>query len=330
MSTRSLMMRLATIAKPPLSEWRGPSLLLADLEDSGAESGQHSGANTAAIFVAYHPDLEFPGRVTATLAQVDHVYIVDNTPAETPGDSPCHPPHFDGRVTVIRNGRNAGLGTALNQGAAHAIANGHGYLLLMNQDDAPCEGMVSALHAALRRWPGKAAIAAPVRIDRNVGPSDDLREQGRIWPVVAVGTAGSLLDLRVYCDAGLFREDLFVDQVDYEYCLRVRRKGFDVVQTGDAVLENALGASSRHQLAGQSVVTTNHSPLRRYYIARNRLIVARDYPDFPEYRRSQRYATIRELRNILLFEDRRTAKLEMTARGVWDYWRGRSGPLAGA
>jgi rhamnosyltransferase len=339
---------LVTLPRPPLSEWRGRSLLLTDLEETKKEPGPAARARTAAVFVAYHPDAAFAERVRTTLGQVDHVYVVDNSPSavsgkiEAPvlgegllaGDRPSTgegPPAGedfgclgDG-VTVIRNLGNAGVGRALNQGAVRAIEDGYGYLLLMNQDDAPHPGMVAALHAGLGRWPGRAAIAAPVRIDRNVGPSEDVREHGYIWPVIAVGAAGSLLDLLVYQEAGPFREDLFVDQVDYEYCLRVRRRGYDVVQTGDAVLENALGASSRHHLAGLSVVTTNHSPLRRYYIARNRLIVARDYPDFPQYRRSQRYASIRELRNVVLFEERRMAKLRMAARGVWDYWRGRSG-----
>jgi rhamnosyltransferase len=126
---------------------------------------------------------------------------------------------------------------------------------------------------------------------------------------------------------GPFRDDLFIDQVDHEYCLRAHRNGYDVVQVGDAVIEHTLGDRTVHSVGGLPVVTSNHSALRRYYITRNRLMVARQYPDLPTYRRLQRWQTFSELRNIVLFEDGRRAKLAMMARGVWDYARHRAGPL---
>ena len=309
---------LSDLGRPPIAEWRGPSLCLADLEKPGLPPG----ARIAAAYVAYHPDGGFPDRVGATLEQVDHVYVVDNTPA-------VNEFAFDGRVTVVRNMRNAGVGAAFDQAASRASADGFDYLLLMNQQDAPRAGMVDALLDGIRRWPGRAAIIAPVRADRNMGLRYTPEDRGRIWPVLAAGAAGSLLDLRAYEGSGPFRVDLFIDQVDHEYCLRLRHNGYDIVQTGDAVVETELGSGSPHTVAGLTLVTTGHSPLRRYYITRNRLIVAREYPDFPQYRRIARDWTIREIRNVILFEKRRPAKLFMAARGVWDYLRGKTGPLKG-
>ena len=205
------------------------------------------------------------------MEQVEGMYVVDNTPGDGLLD-------LGPEVRVIRNHQNVGIATALNQGARQAIAEGYDFLLMMDQDSAPREGMVAALRAGLRRRRARAAIASPVHIDPNSAPdSGYLREQGYVRSMLTTMTAGSLLDLRAYTALVSFRDDLFIDQVDHEYCLRAHRAGFDVLQVGDAVIDHTLGERSYARLGRASIATTNHAAIRSYYMTRNRLIVAREY-----------------------------------------------------
>jgi rhamnosyltransferase len=331
------LLRMVSPRPPKSPDLKGPLMPLAGSGDDGGLPAPR----VAAVFVAFFPDDRFAHRVTTASEQVDRVYIVDNTPAGPADHLPSGPPvgeqpsgpagdQLPARpdVEVIRNGRNLGVATALNQGARRALAQGYDFLLMMDQDSSPRDGMVAALQRAFRQWPTRVAIASPLHLDPNSPPGpDSAGERGQARSMLVTMTAGSLLDLQAYRELGPFRDDLFIDQVDHEYCLRAHRNGYDVVQVGNAVIEHTLGDRTVRNVGGRAVVTSNHSALRRYYITRNRLIVAREYPDIPSFRRLQRWQTLSELRDIVLFEDRRKAKLTMMVRGARDYARHRTGPL---
>jgi rhamnosyltransferase len=130
------------------------------------------------------------------------------------------------------------------------------------------------------------------------------------------------LNLQVYLDAGQFRDELFIDFVDNEYCLRLRRRGFSVLRADQAVLYHSVGDTRRYG----PFIATNHSPLRRYYKTRNRFLVNRLYRrDFPGHCLFDRVRLTKEIFSILIFEGGKLAKLCMMWRGYLDYRRGRFG-----
>ena len=48
----------------------------------------------------------------------------------------------------------------------------------------------------------------------------------------SVITAGSLISIMAYKAIGGYNEALFIDEVDHEYCYRLRREGFQVLLCG--------------------------------------------------------------------------------------------------
>jgi rhamnosyltransferase len=98
---------------------------------------------------------------------------------------------------------------------------------------------------------------------------------------VAVITSGSLLSVATFTKVGPYRSDFFIDFVDHEYCLRLRQLGYKVVISTAPLMVHAMGAGtviSRDSKVGRlSLHLTNRSPLRRYYMTRNGLLVARKY-----------------------------------------------------
>jgi rhamnosyltransferase len=127
---------------------------------------------------------------------------------------------------------------------------------------------------------------------------------------------------------GPFLDELFVDQVDNEFCLRLHVAGFSVLEAGEAILAHRVGNLRRHRLP-LPMYTSNHSPVRRYYITRNRFYVGRMYRDqFPEYRRFELRQLAKEVLKILLYERQKLSKLHMMALGFRDYRRARLGPYS--
>jgi rhamnosyltransferase len=74
--------------------------------------------------------------------------------------------------------------------------------------------------------------------------------------------------------------------------------------------------------------TSNHSPDRRYYIARNDTVMLRDYGHYALglWAVKSLGRCVRTCKRVLLYEETKAAKILAVAQGWWDGVRGRLGP----
>lgn len=85
-------------------------------------------------------------------------------------------------------------------------------------------------------------------------------------------TSGSFIPISILDDVGLMREELFIDFVDIEWCLRARAKGYEIVSFPQVEIAHHLGDSSVSFLGTNYPI---HSPLRMYYYFRNAMYLYR-------------------------------------------------------
>jgi rhamnosyltransferase len=141
-------------------------------------------------------------------------------------------------------------------------------------------------------------------------------------------TSGSLLRLSAFAATGDFQDDFFIDFVDNEYCLRLRNHGWRVAYSTSPLMDHAIGQPCVHYLLGFRFATSNHSPLRRYYSTRNRLISdCRHWPTQPHAVVTDLGRFAGELVFLLLFETDKCQKIQAIGRGVWHGMTGRMGKL---
>ena len=108
--------------------------------------------------------------------------------------------------------------------------------------------------------------------------------------------------------------------MNYDYCLSLNRKGFKVIQVSSAVLIHNLGESVKKNVLGLKMTPTNHSPLRRYYMSRNRYYIWDKYKDdFPKWVLTDKRRFITENLKIILFEDKKIDKFKYIKKGIEDY-----------
>ncbi len=305
-----------------------------------------------AVIVTYHPDEAFATRLAAIDRQVAHTVIVDNgSPQETVGQLAAL---ASTRVKLIANGENRGVAAALNQGLHEALARGFSWAVTFDQDSRPAEGMVAALlERGLRGVSRAAPVAAPVAV---VGPAivDEnipdvsyrfLRAHPRLpllpqrvgsgeserglENVTFVITSGALVNLAVFKLLGGYREDLFIDYVDTDYCLRAKRAGYRVAVSADATLFHHRGARRSVRRWGRIFRPTFYSPTRYYYLARNGVLTARAHAlRFPHWFLFDLTATLNNFVRLSMEDDRR-AKVRAALEGLRDGLRGRTGPRPG-
>jgi rhamnosyltransferase len=96
-----------------------------------------------------------------------------------------------------------------------------------------------------------------------------------IEPVSFVINSMSVWRRDVLRALGPFDEDLAVDHVDTEYCLRARRAGFGIYVNGSHEFAHSIGARRRFRFLGRDLQAGGHAPARRWLIARNTVWLAR-------------------------------------------------------
>ena len=269
----------------------------------------------------YHPTESLVQHIASYAGQVDKLYLVDNS----------EPPNFElgrrlmasGTVEYLPQGENLGVARALNIGARLAIDDGYTFLLTMDQDSVATPTMV---HTMLNCLKDNALDSFGIIAPFHSLLSEPNSERRGCDETDVVLTSGNLLNLRAYEKVGPFIDDFFIDMVDIEYCLRLRFNGYIILRCYDALLKHNLGNISKHCYRGRTVCVSNHPPLRRYYMARNRFYLNDHYRlYYPEFCSQQFRQLLGEIKGIILFEENKIDKLRMTLKGYLDYRRGRMG-----
>ena len=263
--------------------------------------------NIACVVVIYNPDVSVARNIHTYINAVDHVYIVDNS--EMPDFSM---PERRTSFSYVANGNNLGVAHALNQGAKMAIEDGYAWLLTMDQDSTPAENMIAVMIDRLNSMDtDMVGIVSPVyNLQHKTATMDS-----ESW----VLTSGNLLNLSAYRLCGDFEEKLFIDHIDHEYCLRLRKHGYHIEICQNAFLAHELGDSLKSNFLFYRRAIVQHSTLRWYYFLRNGLYVSCKYvyfcPGFLLYFIKQ---AAKELLKILLVYGHKTKYLKITFEAIRD------------
>lgn len=285
-----------------------------------------SATSVCAVVVAYFPDEGFEARLQTILPQVAKLVIVDNTP-DAISLSPDMIAAWGEHLHCIANRANKGVAAALNQGLEYALQIGCKWLLTLDQDTRCYPDMVATLLQVQNASASKIAViggnyfdSQPQQLKVTVGGEAEYLEQKTVI------TSGSLIDTVASKAVGGFREDYFIDQVDHEFCLRMRAHGYRVVISRKPVMDHSVGSLGGVKLPYLGILP-NHPPLRKYYIARNTVVTVAKYwrrePDWCLRR------TVRLMLGLLLMatlEKQRIAKVRAFAAGFMDGMRHRMGP----
>lgn len=289
------------------------------------------GCRILAAVVTYNPGPELASHLRAVGAECDQVLVIDN------GSTALHEVQEAVRVTgctLLANHANLGIASALEHAARHARQHGFDWLITFDQDSACPPGGVDGLLALYEQHPqrDRIAVVCLAQRDRATGREYhhrlDILEETPAWRLLRTTiTSGCMVRVALLPETGAFEERLFIDFVDHAFCLRLRRRGYLIVEDRRHVLDHAIGRTSSHRLFGMTLVTTNHPPVRVYYINRNRLeVCSRNLLFDPVWSLKGLAQVFSGLALIMLLEQDRPKKLRYLLRGMLDFARRRFGP----
>lgn len=234
---------------------------------------------TAAVIVLFYPDQKRLSLVVeAVRSQVQEIIVMDNTPDIIQPVVDC----LSGTgIEYHALGMNVGIAEAQNRGIAIALTKGYDFILFLDQDSVPQEGLVSTLLSSwdfLESKREKVAVIGPgikdsaeaktyrARIAKGKAIGDGLVK------VPQVISSGSLIRSDRWDIVGFYESGLFIDGVDFEWCWRAKKKGLHCFRNDKIFLYHQFGLEDHKFLGIEAPVPT---PKRCYYLYRNYLLLLR-------------------------------------------------------
>ncbi|MCU6670152.1 glycosyltransferase family 2 protein [Enterobacteriaceae bacterium H4N4] len=236
-----------------------------------------------AIVITYNPDKnKILNCIMSLIKQVDNVLVIDNGSTDCDVLNEIAEPNVD----IVLLNDNKGIAFAQNHGAEIALQNPQlNYLFFSDQDTIFPENSVGTLITHYEKHNlesgNKIGCCSPFFKDHRTGhihPSVTLdtftsrkviatSDSDDLFPSHVIAS-GMLISKHAWEAVGPFREDLFIDWVDTEWCWRAHSKGYLVVQTPSVMISHELGYGQKN-FAGRNV--TIHNSFRNYYKIRNAL-----------------------------------------------------------
>lgn len=176
-------------------------------------------------------------------------------------------------IHVICLKNNSGIAKALNTGILFAQKNHADYILTLDQDSDLTENFVSSLHNLFSSSSAASKIGIVLPDCINGIPSIPPRYAPEGFGLVDEGIqSGMMISNECLQDIGLFDEDLFIDCVDTDFCLRARSADWNIgVATSSNIIHSLGKEIPKRRMFGVNKSFQYHSPFRRYYITRNNL-----------------------------------------------------------
>jgi rhamnosyltransferase len=281
--------------------------------------------NVCAVVVTYFPDNDIISRLARIQKQLPSIIIIDNASSES-CLSVLRDFSVSPLVVLLENHKNEGLGKALNQAATLARESGFLWVLTLDQDTDVHDDMFDTLAEIY-----ELNACNPPLIGSNYRDVSREKQFFKCSPRFdkeyverkTVITSGTLMKLDLFKHIGGFREDYFIDSIDHEYCLRVRAGGNRVLMSCCSLMSHSIGRPGPH---GRRLLTFDHPPIRKYYMARNTLVTLKSY--FwrePAWGLRQMARLMVEFLSIVFFERDKRNKGTAFGRGIIDGLRNKMG-----
>lgn len=248
----------------------------------------------------------------------DYIYLYNDLKFIVVDNTPNRDLALEGsNITYIPLGENLGIAKALNEGFKKAKELKLSWVLTMDQDSELPSNMIDEYIKYINKGHSNIGILSPLI---SVFKGDIKKTSEEVNEINEALTSGSLINIKAYNVTGGFKDELFIDSVDFEFCWNVKLHGYKIYQLNNVLMQHQLGESFEINFFGFHLMyVTNHNYIRRYYMTRNSLYVDQLYQDIMP---KNKYKSIRQfitIVKIILFEKDKIRKIKAIKQGKKDF-----------
>lgn len=251
------------------------------------------------IVVLYEPENKEIENILDYIGSVDKAYILDNSikSREKIVNELLSIYGENKKIEYIHFHKNIGLCKALNYGMKLAKDENFEWALLMDSDSSFNTNVVNVYKNYIRENNcSDIGVLAPIHLhDRSIESKFNGQREVS-WAM----TSGCFYNISIFEETKGFKEELFVDGLDIDYCYKIHRAGYKIVEIANAKINHKPGETRVLNLGVIKLKYGVASPWRYYMQARAIMWLILEYKAIKEV---VRYC-IKWGKVLILFDDK--------------------------
>ncbi len=273
----------------------------------------------AIVIVSYNPTSNIVDLISVFDNQIP-IFVIDNHSTANDSKKILNELQQKPNVELIINNSNLGIAKALNQGVVSSIQKNKKWTLLFDQDSLPNQSILESIQNCYQDVEHRDKIAL-IGVNYDTNASRYVKQQvelnKKFIEIDTIITSGSILNNNIYTKIGPFIDDFFIDCVDLEYGLRIIDKGYKTYFCTKVGFKHKIGELKTVSLFGLKINSTNHNVLRRYYMARNNVIISKRYfYKYPKWVIKKNIFYLISFLQIILVDDNKIDKIKSSLKGI--------------
>jgi len=267
----------------------------------------------AGVVILFNPENNVVNNLKSYIDYVDVLYVVDNS--DKVNENLVKQLITFDKVIYIKNKENMGIAYSLNI-VLNQVAGKYRWLMTMDQDSYFYERDILQYVKSLNDYDDLEDVVG-LTIEPVTEKTHLISDNSGAQYVERCITSGNIIKIKTAIEVGGFDEDLFIDEVDHEFCYRCNSKGYKTFKLKNIQLIHSCGEPTEEKFLGiYSYFPSNHNYIRNYYITRNLFYVSHK---FPNKRHRALREWVRRIVKIILAEDDKARKLRSIFEGYKDY-----------
>lgn len=266
--------------------------------------------NILGVVIVYNPDDDFIYNISTYIDSLSILLVIENSKLDLVTKKKLNN-IYPNKIVFKSLGGNYGISIPLNYALTYSRKHKFTHILTMDQDSSfPPGEFISFLDASKRTFEtnSKVCMCAPNISVNNVELNDD---EGSLFI-----TSGNLIDV-IRLGSISYDKNIFIDGVDFDLCMSIKRANLKAVLISNSTMYHNLGESSSYKFFNLSLISTNHSVIRLYYIFRNYT-----YLIFKDNSKTFRFKLFKLLVQfvlaIVIKEDNKIMRLKFCIMGLCD------------
>lgn len=279
-----------------------------------------------AVIVWYNPsELKEPhscvDNILSYSEELEKVYIIDNSSV----NNLCFAQKIPNSEYIpLMN--NYGIAYALNRGFEKAINDGYDWIMTMDQDSywtsVEIKKYISWAYDISKQTNIASIAPRPLfetkslaRMFLDLFFKEKNTSDNDIEFVNRVICSSNIVSTYAWKKVGGFNEKMFIDEVDYEFCYKLRDMQYLIAINNTIVFNHTIGSPQKLTLKHN---IHNHNDFRLYYIFRNLMYIISKYPKYAEEYSYKKYLS-RLIRKTCIFDLNFLKHREIYQRAKKDY-----------
>lgn len=272
------------------------------------------------LVAMYMPQKKEIDNISKYISQLDYCYLLDDSAKDNSKAVDSLIKKFPEKVEYHMNVQNIGLVRSVNNGFKLAIEKGADWILVMNPDGTFKNDAISIFKKYIEKNDiKKVGIICPrYNIDRR-----PINEGIGTKEVKYPDMSGCLYNAKVLKKIGFYDENTYFYGLDLEYCIRIKKNGYKIIECSEAVLNHKPAETFDIKLFGKTIMKCGKdTPQRYYYQFRSAYYIIKKYHSFYCFA-----FHIYKVFKVIMFFDDKKEYFKMIRLGIKDAKKGFYGNL---